>query len=140
MKFKGDIIITNPCYIIRKNSNDWDKCNFGDNIKVLGIKHYLCSNTLYGDWSYTTFNSDTKESLGKFCADAGMIAVFLLDEVLAYNPNFNWYISAPWTTTLVKDFNGDIKIEVVHSDQWANDEIRVIGKGNINFETHQTGL
>lgn len=26
MKFKGDIIITDPCYIIKKNSGDWGKC------------------------------------------------------------------------------------------------------------------
>lgn len=30
MKFKGDIIITDPCYIIKDNSDDWDKCGWGD--------------------------------------------------------------------------------------------------------------
>lgn len=29
MKFKGDIIITDPCYIIKKDSDDWDKCGWG---------------------------------------------------------------------------------------------------------------
>ena len=108
MKFKGNIIITDPCYIIRKDSNDWGKCGYGDNMKALGIKNYLCRDTIYGDWSCTTFNSDTKETIGEFCADAGMVAVFLLDEVLAYNPDFDWYESRPWTTTLIKDFDGDI--------------------------------
>lgn len=154
MKFKGNIIITDPCYIIRKDSNDWGKCGYGDNMKALGIKNYLCRDTIYGDWSCTTFNSDTKEAIGKFCADAGMVAVFLLDEVLAYNPNFDWYETKPWTTTLIKDFDGDIEMKVIHiegvydddtewyskGDKWEDDEVRVIGKGNINFETHQTGL
>ena len=123
-------------------------------MKALGIKNYLCRDTIYGDWSCTTFNSDTKETIGEFCADAGMVAVFLLDEVLAYNPDFDWYESRPWTTTLIKDFDGDIEIKVIHTegvynydtkwhckgDKWENDEVRVIGVGNINFETHQTGL
>lgn len=154
MKFKGNIIITDPCYIIRKDNNDWGKCRYRDNMKTLGIKNYLCRDTIYGDWSCTTFNSDTKEAIGEFCADAGMVAVFLLDEVLAYNPDFDWYESRPWTTTLIKDFDGDIEIKVIHTegvynydtewhckgDKWENDEVRVIGVGNINFETHQTGL
>ena len=154
MKFKGDIIITDPCYIIKKNSGDWGKCGYGDNMKALGIENYLCRDTIYGDWSCTTFNSDTKEAIGEFCADAGMVAVFLLDEVLAYNPDFDFYETKPWTTTLIKDFEGDIEINIIHiegvydddtewhskGDKWEDNEVRVIGKGNINFETHQTGL
>ena len=154
MKFKGDIIITDPCYIIKKNSGDWGKCGYGDNMKALGIENYLCRDTIYGDWSCTTFNSDTKEAIGEFCADAGMVAVFLLDEVLAYNPDFDFYETKPWTTTLIKDFDGDIEINIIHiegvydddtewhskGDKLEDNEVRVIGKGNINFETHQTGL
>lgn len=154
MKFKGDIIITDPCYIIKKNSGDRGKCGYGDNMKALGIENYLCRDTIYGDWSCTTFNSDTKEAIGEFCADAGMVAVFLLDEVLAYNPDFDFYETKPWTTTLIKDFDGDIEINIIHiegvydddtewhskGDKWEDNEVRVIGKGNINFETHQTGL
>lgn len=154
MKFKGDIIITDPCYIIKKNSGDWGKCGYGDNMKALRIENYLCRDTIYGDWSCTTFNSDTKEAIGEFCADAGMVAVFLLDEVLAYNPDFDFYETKPWTTTLIKDFDGDIEINIIHiegvydddtewhskGDKWEDNEVRVIGKGNINFETHQTGL
>lgn len=61
MKFKGDIIITDPCYIIRENSDDWTKCGCGDFMENLGIKNYLCRDTIYGDWSCTTFNLDTKK-------------------------------------------------------------------------------
>ena len=51
-------------------------------MEVLGIKNYICRDTLYGDWSCTTYNSDTHEKLGEFCADSGMVGVYLLDEVL----------------------------------------------------------
>lgn len=197
MKFKGDIIITDPCYIIkdrsgrpsmedyrilkgkgskkfseftaeeneayaelgkaqkqweRDNPDDWERCSYGDNMEALGIKTYLCRDTIYGDWSCHTYNSDTKEDLGSFCADAGLVAVFLLEEVLKYNPDFNYHTEKLWTTTLIKDFDGDIEIDVVEvtqPDNWNEEdygeftedqEVRVIGTGNINFFTTQTGL
>jgi len=74
--------------------------------------------------------------------------VFLLDEVLTYNPDFDYHINRPWTTTLIKDFDGDIVIEVVnveYEDEETgeireDEEVQVIGKGNINFYTTQTGF
>lgn len=152
MKFKGDIIITDPCYICK--DGDWHRCNCGDNMEILGINTYICRDTIYGDWSCTTFNSDTGKDIGGFCADAGMVAVLLLDEVLKYNPDFDYHIERPWTTTLIKDFDGEVNFEVVHTegeyeedteywnkgDKWENDEVQVIGRGNINFVGKQTGL
>ena len=45
MKFKGTIIITDPCYIMRAEhhgttpitEDDWRACDYGENMKVLGI-------------------------------------------------------------------------------------------------------
>ena len=135
MKFKGDIIITDPCYIIKEiNSEDWDKCDFGDNMEVLGINHYISESTIYGDWSCTTFDMDSKKPLGEFCADSGMVGVFSLEEVLKYNPDFDYHISRPWTTTLIKGFDGTVTIKK------EKDEVYVKGLGNINFTTKQTGF
>jgi len=185
MKFKGNLIITDPCYIIKKGDNDdWHKCNYGSNMEALGIKNYLTADTEYGDWScttvkddpqsqelvtklntmYTKFFSDynnpdiyqTKENradmyenytkerelmikdsglvIGLFCADAGLVSVFLLDEVLKYNPRFDYHLKKSWTTTLVEDFDGEV--EITH----RKDGVSVVGKGNINFYTTQTGL
>lgn len=125
MEFKGDIIITDPCYICK--DGDWEKCGYGDNMEALGIKNYICRDTICGDWSCTTYNSKTREKIGEFCADSGMVAVFLLDEVLKYNPDFDYHIERPWTTTLIKDFDGDIDFKVV------DDEVKVVGNGNIDF-------
>lgn len=152
MRFKGDIIITDPCYIIRKENelteDDWWACDYGENMEELGIRNYLCRNTIYGDWSCTTFRTENDEVLGEFCADAGLVAVFLLDEVLKYNPNFDYHTERTWTTTLIKDFDGDIELSVVpftYIDEDTNEEcedreVRVIGTGNINFYTTQTGF
>ena len=59
MEFDGDIIITDPCYIM-KEDDDWATCAYGENMEALGITHYMTRDTLYGDWSCTTFDSDTK--------------------------------------------------------------------------------
>jgi len=147
MKFKGDIIITDPCYITKDDTNDWELCEYGENMEKLGIKTYLTRDTIYGDWSCATFNSDTHKPIGQFCADAGLVSVFLLDEVLKYNPDFDYHFNRPWTTTLIKDFDGEIEINIVgveyknEEGHIENDEeVRVIGKGNINFYTRQTGF
>ena len=160
MKFKGDIIITDPCYIMRAEhhgtkpitKDDWDACNCGSNMEVLGIKTYFTESTLYGDWSCTTFelkdefkdlsiekinNEHVKaKKLGYFCADAGLVSVFLLDEVLKYNPDFDWHKNPKYshTTTLIKDFEGDVEYVV------SNDEAFIRGTGNINFITRQSGF
>lgn len=124
----------------KSQEDDWDKCGYGKNMQVLGITNYLCNSTLYGDWSCTAYNSDTKEELGRFCADAGLVAVFLLDEVLTYNPDFDYHIKRPWTTTLIKDFEGEVEIKTLHSEEYDEDYVSVVGTGNVNFETYQTGL
>lgn len=68
-----------------------------------------------------------------------MVGVFLLDEVLKYNPDFNYHIERPWTTTLIKNFDGEIDFEIVfHSN--GDNSVSVVGRGNINFETRQTGF
>ena len=44
-EFDGDIIITDPCYIIRNENgitkNDWHYCEYGEYMERLGIKNYL---------------------------------------------------------------------------------------------------
>ena len=54
MKFKGTIIITDPCYITSSH-DDWRKCSYGDNMEAFGINHYITESTLYGDWSCTVY-------------------------------------------------------------------------------------
>lgn len=61
-----------------------------------------------------------------------MVSVFLLEEVLAYNPDFDYHINRPFTTTLIRDFDGDIEITHIKG------EVAVVGKGNIKFYTKQT--
>lgn len=164
MKFKGTIIITDPCYVIKEDIvgervyNDWEKCKYGENMEALGISHYICRSTIYGDWSCTTYKitedpykvidnfveaSEKGEDygvncskLGNFCADAGLVAVFNLDEVRKYNPDIDeWIASHDWCVTVIPDFKG--RVDYYVDRQGA---AHIVGIGNINFFTDQTGL
>lgn len=121
--FKGDIVITDPCYF-----EYWEhKDMFTDN---------LGRNTIYGDWSCTVYNTDTDEVLGKFCADAGYVGCYYLDEVLKAYPDFAKM--GDWTRTIIKDFDGIVRMPTVVTN---NDYYTYVeGIGNINFRSIQTGL
>lgn len=153
-KYKEDQEKWENEFVEEEEEDDWDKTDSGEDFETLGINRYLVSSTIYGDWSCTTFEKETKKELGKFCADAGMVAVFPLKDVLKYNPDFDYHINRPWTTTLIKNFTGDVWIEKRHhegeyeetteyykkGEKWEEDTIHVVGEGNINFETYQTGF
>lgn len=130
-------------------------------MSVLGLTQYMTRDTLYGDWSCTTFNQDTGEGIGTFCADAGLVGVFLLDEVMAYNPDYKDVEENHWCVTCIRDFKGTVEFRVVHKegiyettsschkagDKWEHDEVEVHGYGinkvtgeSINFVAKQTGL
>lgn len=213
MHFKGTIVITDPCYIIKENPikypnekdfglpasisskpfkdystpeelaykaaldkyykesckyNDWDKCNYGENMEVLGIHNYISESTIYGDWSCTTYQTEKEpkellESIlrvlmiilkmgnmwmmnslfqmkvklqGGFCADAGLVGVFLLDEILAYNPDWkSWIEEHSWCATIIENFEGEVEYYI----DKVNEEAHIVGTGSINFYTAQTG-
>lgn len=169
MKFKGTILITDPCYIIRDKhhgttpitEDDWKACHCGRNMKVLGIKNYICESTLYGDWGCTTYKVDIGpveiissiaesyagkddemdlpfkiSKIGNFCSDAGLVAVFLLDEVRKYNLDIDkWIKEHPWCVTTIEDFDGNVEYYIDN-----NSKAHICGTGNINFFTTQTSL
>lgn len=181
---KGDIIITDPCYIVKhldystspkwsdyhsyrnakeypdyienvgskqfdeeaklldeadkkwrnENPDDWD--DFEGAMARAGITSYLYSRTYVGDWSCETVNSDNSEVIGQFCADSGEVGVFLLEDVMKYNPAFTCEDN-PHIATIVKDFDGYVNFEV--GTDVYDTGIKVIGMGNVNFFTRQKG-
>lgn len=191
MKFKGTIIITDPCYVVKKcteknpypfpwttinikspnidemvkqynewedTHDDWTKCEYGRDMEALGISTYFTEDTIYGDWGCSTYKiaedpykvinnfveAEEKgedygincSKLGDFCADAGLVSVFLLDEVRKYNPGIDeWIASHGWCVTTIPDFDG---VAEYYIDK--NGEAHIVGTGNINFFTIQTSL
>lgn len=151
--FDGNIIITDPCYFMK--DDDWGRDGlYGSHLERYGIQHYMTRDTIYGDWSCTVFDADDNEKeLGQFCADAGLVTVASLDEVLKYNPDFNYHETKPWTATVIRDFKGTVQFivkEVKYVDageRYTDYEVRVAGHGvnkstgePINFVSSQTGL
>lgn len=141
--FDGDILITDPCYL--KDNNEM----YSEDIDLLYDmveKYGMWRDTIYGDWSCSTFDADTKNRIGRFCADSGNVCVIPLNDVLKFNPNFTYHIKREWTTTWIKDFHGDVRFIVneEHYEYEGKDcidyAVQVEGKGNINFITSQTGL
>lgn len=57
-------------------TEDWTKCDYGNNMEILGFDNYLISSTIYGDWSCSTFNTDTKEKYGVFVLMKGKLLYF----------------------------------------------------------------
>ena len=101
--------------------SDWERCEYGSEMEVLGIHNYMTRDTLYGDWSCTTYDLNTKKPIGEFCADAGLVSVISLDEVLKYNPEFDYHLNRTWTTTWIKDFKGTVQF-VVKEVIWHRDD------------------
>lgn len=57
MKFKGSIVITDPCYIMK--DEDWT-----DGYRMPeGFTNYICRDTIYGDWSCMTYKGDADTDL-----------------------------------------------------------------------------
>lgn len=141
VRFDGDIIITDPCYIIDED-DDWQKSGYGEDLSMLGLKHWMSRDTIYGDWSCTVYNEEGNE-LGNFCADSGMVCVADLSEILAYNPEFDYHTAKTWTTAWIENFSGTVRF-VVHEDK--NDiYLELEGEGTadgkpIKFVARQTGL
>lgn len=184
MKFKGTIVITDPCYLDNgmNNSDLWEASGYGEDLSVFGCSQWISEGTIYGDWSCTTYKGDKEKlveffkkaseiqeplwkdyasreelakvrdtvydqlaelkksyeivEIGNFCADAGMVCVVYLDEVLKVNPGFKeWAEEHTWCATIIENFYGEVDYEV-DEDMDAH----IVGRGNIDFYTTQTGL
>jgi hypothetical protein len=76
-----------------------------------------------------------ENTVGQFCADAGMVCVVYLDEVLKVNPNFKkWAEEHPWCATIIENFDGDVEYVI------DEEEAHIVGTGSLNFYTSQCGL
>lgn len=113
-----DIIITDPCYLMREESrdaklHDWDTCSCGERMERLRIFPHWVKRTGVGDGTWKLDGGDGKV-LGHISADSGQIGCFNLDEVLAYNPDFLKHKYLDILATIIRGFTGEVK--AVHID------------------------
>ena len=129
---KGDIIITDPCYVVKDDLwhrflNEVPDGNISTISRWREFKEGLVADTLYGDWGCTLFkvedleaakdalknetNYEGAKAVGNFCADAGMVCVFYLNDCLKHNKKeVEEILTKSWCATVIKDFDGDIYI------------------------------
>ncbi len=123
MKFKGDLIILDPCSAV-KCGEDWQNCGWGSDMGTLGFNIWLCLDE-GADCCKTAKNADTGEILGHFCTDSAVLVLLDFHELLAYNPDFRDHEKYPDTCTVIRGFDGEVNIE----------NGCFIGRGSINFVT-----
>lgn len=132
MYFKGDIVITDPMYII-KNEEDWHRCEYGEKLEALDIFTYITAGN--GDeFGSDIVPLDTHESLGEFCSDSCMVSVMLLSEVRQYNPDFDKDLGE-YCYTIIRNFDGDVQLVEMEECDDNGQRLYFIGKGNKNFRT-----
>lgn len=127
-----DIIITDPSYIF-----DYDKTDDYTDFKKVGIDNIVCHSTIYGDWSCTTFDTDTDKPLGNFCADTGLVCVAPLKKVIELNDGYETIKDNERTRTIIHNFTGHVYLDF-KKDEAGFEYVEVVGEGNINFRTKQT--
>ena len=132
MFFKGDLIITDPMYII-KCEEDWHRCEYGEKLEVLNIGTYLTSG--HGDCMPPhVISSDTCAQFGEFCSDSCMVSVMLLSEVRAYTPDFDRELE-PHCYSIIEDFEGEVTLFEAEIDGGADFDTYFEGMGNHHFKT-----
>lgn len=119
--FNGTIIITDPSYILNPNNpDDWDKCARGNKMELLGLETYATMFNVQPNMTWTIVQPTTDEKkpfnpIGKFHVNTGTATVFLLSEVLKYNPDYNYNENeGQRLASIIEYFNGNIKIMYKH--------------------------
>ena len=75
MYFKGDIIITDPMYIV-KSEEDWHRCEYGENLEALKFSTYITSGN--GDeFASDVISLNTPERLGEFGSDSCIVSLVI---------------------------------------------------------------
>lgn len=132
MYFKGDIVITDPMYIV-KSEEDWHRCEYGENLEALNIFTYITSGN--GDeFASDVISLDTPKRLGEFGSDSCMVSVMLLSEVRQYNFDFNKDLGE-YCYTVIEDFDGEVQLFEMEECDDNGQRVYFMGKGNKNFRT-----
>lgn len=132
MNFKGDIVITDPMYIV-KSEEDWHRCEYGENLEALNIFTYITSGN--GDeFASDVISLDDSKRLGEFGSDSCMVSVMLLSEVRQYNFDFDKDLGE-YCYTVIEDFDGEVQLIEMEECDDNGQRVYFMGKGNKNFRT-----
>jgi hypothetical protein len=134
MKFQGDLLLTDPMYLIPKHKeSDWELVLSEGAEKaalyLLGITDYL--SFAVGEDGRRIVVNNAGHRIGEFCWDSAFVCVCDLNQVLLYNPNFltlnKNYLNS---FCIIRNFNGEIKV-IVDEEGTPN----IVGSGDNGFRT-----
>ena len=72
------------------------------------------------------------------CADAALVCVAPLKKVIELNEGYEYIKNSEWTRTIIHNFTGHVYLDF-KKDEDGFEYVEVVGEGNINFRTKQTG-
>lgn len=128
------IVIVDPGLFLSRS--DFAKTNQGQTLDELGFTNFLTEIPTTSHRDYVIYNQDGN-MLGEFVIDHSRVGVYLLEEVLKYNPNFEEERQkAPWIATLIYHFTGSVFIS---KDKYQPQPIQIFGTGTTNFYTRPMG-
>lgn len=114
---------------VSENTVDWDLVG----VSPFGSMDCIVHETPGWDWDWSCKVCSGDEELGSFCSYMGLAGIFLLDEVLAYNPEAVGKLKEnPHFATIIRDFHGEVWFER------EDDKTLILkGSGNLEFYTRQ---
>lgn len=159
-EFDGDVLVTDPFYLRHGGSGDGPGWNPECTEMFVRECGGLYSTTYYGYWGCTIYRTEGEvgriprgaKELGYFCADAGLVCVVALKDVMKRSPGFmDWLRGYGHCGTVIRNFKGkvsflkrSVKVKF-RGHVYTDTELRVHGKGTvdgepISFESKQTSL
>ena len=143
-EFDGDLLVTDPMYVMQAG-DDWGRSEYGFRMEELGVRTYLTAETLMGDWDCRAYDAVTGKEIGRFCSDSGLVSVFLMEEILQYNPAYNEHLVHPYTAVWIRDFRGTVQFMVrkTGETEWiciTGQGINRTGGDEIRFATAPKGI
>lgn len=130
MHFSGDLMITDPAYVV-KDAEDWKCCDYGDHMEKLGFSTVLSALVTEGEENLRAVNPATGAFYGTFVTDSGVASAFLLEEILRYDPEFDEHLESPENVLWLPDYDGEVTVCGQGEDQWLE------GIGTAPFTTQQ---
>lgn len=143
-EFDGDLLVADPMYVMQAG-DDWGRSAYGFRMEELGVRTYLTAETLMGDWDCRAYDAVSGKEIGRFCSDSGLVSVFLLEEILQYNPAYNEHLVHPYTAVWIRDFRGMVQFarRKTNGTEWiciTGQGVNRTGGEEIRFITAPKGI
>ncbi len=133
MKFKGSIVIGDPSYFVK--DGDWEVCEYGDHMDKIGFSDYMTIR--FPDDPQVVIDKKDGNIIGGIAQDSGYIVVVYLDELKAYNTDYEKGFWSEENRTIILNFDGEVSSERVEViiDGYKDFDTIITGNGNICFQS-----